>query len=58
MTGYPFSLLRMTTSYLLIVIPDGIIINDESHEEKRRHYSIKDDFPGSNLKERIHVLIR
>ena len=57
-TGYPFSLLRMTTSYLLIVIPDGIIINDESHEEKWRHYSIKDDFPGSNLKERIHVLIR
>ena len=55
---YPFSLLRITTSYLLIVIPDGIIINDESHEEKWRHYSIKDDFPGSNLKERIHVLIR
>ena len=54
-TGYSFSLLRLTTSYLLVVIPDGIVIDNETHEEKWRHCSIKDDFPGSNLKERIHV---
>lgn len=53
--GYSFSLLRITTLYLLVIIPDGIVIDNETHEEKWRHCSIKDDFPGSNLKERIHV---
>ena len=40
-------------SHLLIVIPDSIVIDDEAHAEKRRHYSIKNDFPRTNLKERI-----
>ena len=66
MPGYSFKttpiklieLLRITISHLLIVVPDSIIINYETHEEKWRHYSIKDDFPGSNLKERMRALIR
>ena len=66
MPGYSFKttpiklieLLRITISHLLIVVPDSIIINYETHEEKWRHYSVKDDFPGSNLKERMRALLR
>ena len=42
-------------SYLLIVIPNSIVINNESHEEKRRHYCIEDNFPWRNLEKKLSI---
>lgn len=53
--GYFFSLFRLIILYLLVVILDGIVIDNEIYEEKWWYCSIKDDFLGSNLKERIYV---